>query len=326
MRDPDGTVLVTGASGFVGSHLVERLAQSGTKVRALLRGASNERWLRDVANVEVHRAALSDITALSKATAGVSTVFHLAAVTSAPREVDYFSANVGGTRSVIEAMRRSAPDATLVLCSSQAAAGPSREGKALNEKDTPEPIGPYGKSKLEAEHVAFNSGLRTVVVRPPTVYGPRERDMLEMFRWAARGLVPLVGRYEQRVNLIHVNDLDTALIAAVAAPSGSLFFVTDGRVYDRNDILREIASAVSRTPTVIRLPVSLAHTFAQLSRFAAGVTGAKPLLTPERINNMCLDWICDDSLARTQLGYRSEVPIEKGMKETAAWYREHGWI
>ncbi len=327
MSDPGGTALVTGASGFVGSHLVEHLTQQGVRVRALLRGASNQRWLPMIDLVEIHRAPLTDDAALDQALDGVTTVFHLAAVTSASRHEDYFKTNVGGARSLVGAIKRSAPAATLVLCSSLAAAGPARDGKPLTEKSEPRPIGPYGQSKLDAERLVLESGIHAVVVRPPTVYGPRDSDILEMFRWATRGFAPLIGRHEQRLSIIHVHDLVRALAAATRARAGSLYHVSDGRIHTRDDLSRLIAVAVARETRRIYVPVSLAMTFAHVSRLAARLARVKPLLTPERIRDFCeRDWTCDDSLARAELGYTSQVNIEEGMSQTAKWYRDQGWI
>jgi nucleoside-diphosphate-sugar epimerase len=327
MAERGSIALVTGASGFVGSHLVEHLARNGITVRALLRGSSSQRWLPVQDLVEVHRAPLNDSVALRELLEGVTTVFHLAAVTSAPRHADYFSANVEGTRSIVAATKEIAPDAAFVLCSSQAAAGPSREGRPLTEKDPPRPEGPYGRSKLEAERVLLDSGLRATVVRPPTVYGPRDTDILEMFRWASRGFAPLIGRHQQKLSLVYVSDLVAALVAASEEPRGATYFVTDGHVHTRDELMSTIASAVAREIRRVHVPVSLAMTFAHVSRMAARFVRMKPLLTPERIRDFCeLNWTCDDTLARNELGYVSEVPVQQGMIQTVKWYRKQGWI
>jgi nucleoside-diphosphate-sugar epimerase len=327
MREGGGTALVTGASGFVGSHLVERLVAGGTKVRALLREGSSELWLPKSELVDVRRVSLRDEFALQQAVDGVRTVYHLAGLTSAPSHDDYYRVNRDATRNIVEAVKRTSPDATFVLCSSQAAAGPSRGGRPLTEEDAPQPISPYGKSKLEAEHIVLDSSLHASVVRPPTVYGPRDRDILEMFRWASRGLAPTVGPYDQKLSMIHVDDLVVALMAAAGADSGSVYFVTDGRVHRRSDLVRTIARAVERSTLDIRIPVGLALTWAHVARFAAGLAGVKPLLTPERIRDFSEpEWTCDDSRARAELGYRSSVAIDEGMRRTANWYREQKWI
>jgi dihydroflavonol-4-reductase len=328
MPDVDGTALITGASGFVGSHLVDHLLSKGVPVRALLRGASSTRWLPDHHDLlQTHRASLHDSAAIEKALAGVTTVYHLAAVTSAPRRSDYFDANVGGTKTLLAAVKQHAPEATFVLCSSQAAAGPSRGGVPLTEKDEPHPQGPYGESKLAAERATLQSGLNTVIIRPPTVYGPRDRDILEMFRWAARGLAPLVGSHEQRLSIVHVEDLVAAFAGAPRARSGAVYFITDGRTYTRDELLIAIDKAVSRESRRIHIPIPLAMSFAHVSRVAARIARFKPLLTPERIRDFCaINWTCDDSLARRELGYESRIGIDAGMALTADWYREQGWI
>ena len=327
MPDAASPILVTGASGFVGGHLVERLVSGGSTVRALLRSASSQQWLKEGANLRIHRAGFDDTSGLEEALSGVRAVYHLAAVTSASKHNDYFRANLHATRSLVDAVRKVAPDAVFVLCSTQAAAGPSRGGRPLTEMDPPQPISPYGKSKLEAEQIVIESGLHAVVVRPPTVYGPRDRDILEMFRWASWGLAPVVGFHDQKLSIVHVHDLISGLIAASGAPRGSTYFITDGRTHTRSGLIQMIAKAVERNTMGIRIPTMLALSYAYVSRAFASISGTKPLLTPERIRDFSEpDWTCDDTRARRELGYESVINIEDGMLQTARWYKEQKWI
>jgi nucleoside-diphosphate-sugar epimerase len=325
MPEERGTAIVTGASGFVGSHLVEHLATLGIKVRALLRPSSSDRWLPKSQLVEPHR--ISDHSSLERAVQGVDMIFHLAAVTSAPSDDMYFRVNRDATRSLVATALKESPNAVFVLCSSLAAAGPASAGRPITEKDPSRPITPYGKSKLEAEAVVLESALHSVVVRPPTVYGPRDRDVLEIFRWAARGVVPIVGSHDQRLSMVHVDDLVRALVRAASARSGGIYFVTDGRVHMRSELVRLIAAAVGKKSLNVPLPIGAAMAMSHLWRAAAGLVGAKPLLTPGRIRDFAeSDWTSDDSLARSELGYKHEVEIEAGIARTVAWYREHGWL
>jgi nucleoside-diphosphate-sugar epimerase len=327
MLDSGGTALVTGASGFVGSHLVEQLIERGVRVRALLRAGSSARWLPDSPLLTVERAALDDAASLRKLLAGVDYVFHLAAVTSAPAHGAYFSANTESTRVMLAAIEQAAPDARLIFCSSLAAVGPARGGRPMTERDEARPITPYGQSKLEAERVVSQSGLHSVIVRPPTVYGPRDRDILEMFRWASRGIAPVVGAHEQQLSMIHVHDLARGLADAASAPAGSLYFLTDGMIHTRSLLMDHIARAVARNPMRITIPIPVALALAHASSFTARLVGSKPLLTPERIRDFTeTDWICDDTLARRELGFRSRVSIEQGLADTAQWYRDERWI
>lgn len=321
-------VLVTGASGFVGGHLVEELLNGGWEVgvRCLVRAGSDLRWVAKE-RVELARGDVTDAAALREAVKGVSVVFHLAGVTSTIREDDYRRVNVYGTRLVCDAVRTQNPRAAIVLCSSLAAAGPALEGRPVTETDPSRPITAYGASKLEAERVVEASGLHHVIVRPPAVYGPRDRDVLAAFRLAARGIAARVGPRDQHLSLVYVTDLARGLAQAAAKGVGRGLYYVNGDNTPWSDVVRHMGAAVGRAPRVIPVPKPLAYVAACADRSAAHLTGSKPLLTPDRVRDLTQhDWRCDDSRARRELDYAPEVPLADGMQRTAQWYREHGWL
>lgn len=316
---------VTGASGFVGSHLVESLVAHGWDVRCLLRARSDRRWLPQAAGVVT--ASLDDAPSLRDAFGGVDAVFHLAAVTSAQRADDYHRVNVEGTRRLLDAVRAHAPDAVVLYCSSMAAAGPSSPYGAAREADPPRPISAYGESKLEAERVLAASGVRHVIVRPPTVYGPRDRDVLAMFRLVRYGLAPRIGSATQRLSMVHVHDLvDGLRRAAERGAPGAVYYVSGG-AHRWGEVIAALGSAFGRTARELPIPSLAASAAALGSVFLARLMGTKPLLTPDRVRDMMqVSWVCDDTRARTELGYVPRVSLEAGVRSTAAWYREHGWL
>src|SRR5437773_2743613 len=189
MSPPARRVAVTGATGFIGRHLVADLVNRGVDVRAIVRPRSAHAAPRGAAIVQ----ADLDAAALSAAFAGVDAVVHLAAVVATTREHEYVTVNVGGTRAVAAAAL--AAGARLIYVSSLAAAGSAPPGAPRREEDPPQPLTPYGHSKLEGErHLAAIEGLRYTILRPSVVYGPGDRALLPLFRFARRGLLPLVGR------------------------------------------------------------------------------------------------------------------------------------
>jgi nucleoside-diphosphate-sugar epimerase len=329
----DGVTVVTGASGFVGSHLLTSLVGLGIHTRAVLRATSDARWLPT--NVDRATASLEDEAALRTAVRGASIVFHLAAVTSSARESDYTRANVDGTRRVLEAVHSEAPSARVVLCSSLAAVGAAR-GHALTEDDDPRPVSPYGRSKLAAERVADDyvraHALDVVIVRPTAVYGPRDRDILEAFRLAQRGLALRIAPVNQRLTMIHARDLATALILAARAghrESGRArrYHVSDGVTYSWDAVIESIGDAIGRRPRAIPVPRFAATIAASLQMAVSLVRRNRPLLTHGRIAELAAaDWSCDISRARSELGFAPTVRLSEGMRETAAWYKEQGWL
>lgn len=317
---------VTGATGFIGSHLVESLVAAGEEVRCLVRAESRMRWLpKDVEKVTVDSG---DPEAMARALEAARTIYHLAAATSAVDAQGYRLANTQFTRSLVAAARQSAPRARVVLCSTLAAGGPTRNGRPLTGIEPPAPIGPYGSSKLEAERMLATSGLDYVIVRPPAVYGPRDRDILQVFRFAQRGVVPSFAPPGQLLSLVHVHDLAAGLrLAGLHGTPGVIYYLTDGPPHSWGEIVAAMGAAVQRRVQFIRLPLAVGRAAASLSCTMARLTSSKPLLTPERIGNMAeAGWTCDDARARAELGYQPFVSLEEGMKQTARWYREEGWL
>ena len=329
-----GIAAVTGASGFVGSHLVETLVAAGVATRAIVRPTSDTRWLPPGAERTI--ATMDDDEALGRAVRDASVVFHLAAVTSTARSGEYVRTNADGTRCVLDAVRRCAPGARVVLCSSLAAVGPSRSERPLDESVVPRPVSAYGRSKLAAERVAeafaAEHRLDIVIVRPGAVYGPRDRDILAAFRLASRGLALRVSSSEQRLAMVHVRDLVHALVLAsrparTTASEVRRYHVSDGTTPTWSAVNAAIAAAVGHRARALGVPRGAALAVATLDTLVAQFRHAKPLLTRDRIAELsAADWSCDIARAREELGFTPRVELEAGMRQTAEWYRTQGWL
>ncbi len=318
--------LVTGASGFVGSHLVQELLDRGWRVRVLLRRTSSRRWL-PLERLETVSGNVMDAGAVAAGVADASAVFHLAAVTSAVAPGEYARINVGGTRGVCEALTARNPDAVLVHCSSLAAGGPATGGRPLTEADDPHPITPYGASKLASERVVAAAGLRSVIVRPPAVYGPRDTDVLAAFRLATHGIALRLGPVGQRLSMVHVRDLVRGFVDAGDRGVGRGIYYVSGAVHTWEEIVGVLGDAAGRPVRRVRVPVALARVAGQVGSLVARVTRRKPLLTPDRVRDLTQpDWTCDDSRARRELAYTPRIALDAGIRDTLAWYRREGWV
>lgn len=321
--------LVTGATGFVGSWLADRLLADGAKVRCLVRPASQHR-LHSAGHIEV---ALGDITepdSLPAALDGVDLVFHIAGLIKAPRESDYFRVNYLGTINLLEACRAARRPPRIVVVSSLAAVGPSRPDRPVDEDSFCCPVTPYGKSKLRTEDAvaAYRPTLPIAVVRPPTVYGPRDRESLALFKVAALGLRPRLG-VEGSISTVHVADLvDGILLAAKRdAAIGRTYFIAGDEQVSLAKLIDDIAAAVERVGLSVPVPAPLlrgAGRAAELARSVAGVSVVFDRWKAEEI--LAGYWACSNERARRELGFQPRVPLTDGLRATARWYRENGWL
>jgi dihydroflavonol-4-reductase len=331
-----GTALVTGASGFIGSTLVERLLSNGVKVRALLQD------LRDAENLnglscERVKGDLNDLESLKKAVKGVDYVFHLAGTLFSTHSEGYFKGNVTGTQNLAEAISLTDQKIKrMIFVSSLAAGGPAPESSQKNEDEPSVPVSNYGRSKLQAELTLskYFSKIPVTIIRPPMVYGPKDRGLLVVFKPLSKFLMPLLrGRSADRkkyFSAIYSEDLCNGLILAAkndALPSGELFYLSDDRVYSFETILQSIANGLGIKPIRIVIPESLLSMYIRGLSYVSFFTGKTFSLNEDKMNELRPDyWTCSNSKAKNQLGFVPAVELEQGMKKTVHWYKEKGWI
>jgi len=321
--------LVTGASGFVGGALAAELARAGYEVTALVRSSSARGHL-EALGATFASGDLSDKGALSAAVAGADVVHHVAAVVRARDPRDFERSNVAGTRLLLEACAaRAGGPPRVVLVSSLAAAGPSRDGRPVTEESPPAPITAYGRSKLAQEQLAaeFAGRVPVVTVRPPAVYGPRDAAFLVMFKLARWGVAPRLVGGTERTSMVHVEDLAVALrLAGERGAPGGVYFATDGAEHDAVAVAQAMARAQGRRAVALPVPLAAARMVARLSQ-ALTPPGRTPVVNPEKIADLSQRWwICSDARARRDLGYSSRWDLEAGLEQTARWYRAEGWL
>ena len=300
-------VAVTGVSGFIGRHVAEHLAARGTEVVAVRRPFA--------------RATLLE------ALRGADRVVHLAGVVSVLREQDYIAANVDGTRAVAEAARTEG--VPLIHISSLAACGPASPRAPRSEDDPPAPINAYGRSKLEGERaVAAIDGLRWTTLRPGVVYGPGDRALLPLFRFAARGVMPLVGRADAAYTFIHVTDLVRAITAAIDSPAvGDTMFVGHPRPVTAREILEGVRTAAGARAAIIRVPMAVTCLAAIAGDISGMLRGRPSVINRRRYVELASEgFVCHVDRLRDRLGIVAQIDLSEGLTETAAWYRQKGWL
>ncbi|MFC4294620.1 NAD-dependent epimerase/dehydratase family protein [Novosphingobium tardum] len=300
-------VAITGATGFVGQALLERAGEAGLDVRALTRRPQERRE-----RVDWIAGDLADSHALGRLVEGAEAVIHVAGVVNAPDAAGFEEGNVAGTLNVVEAAV-AAGVPRLVHVSSLSAREPQ--------------LSDYGNSKLRAEKVVMASPVDWTIVRPPAIYGPRDREMLELFKIARRGFVPLPPK--GRMSAIHVDDLARLLLALISPGedvSHRVFEPDDGREggWSHESFAKAIGWAVGRRISPLRMPAPVLRMAAHGDRLVRGA-GAK--LTADRVEYMCHpDWVVTADAAVPVQRWTPEIPTRDGLKKTAAWYREAGWL
>jgi len=327
----EGTVLVTGGTGFVGSHLVDGLLERGYKVRCLVRTSSNLKYTRH-SRLEFVYGGLDDSTDWDAALDGVGVIYHVAGLTFARRAQDYYRVNQGGTEAVVAAaVKHRARIKKFVQISSLAAVGPGTFGHPVNEDTPPAPITPYGRSKLLGEEAvtAASDLLPVTIVRPPAVYGPRDYALYELFKAIARGISPAVGRSEKQVSLVHVRDLVDGIILAgeSSASTGRTYFISSAEMYTMREVADLVAKTLGRRARTIVIPRALAFGVAIVAEAAAAVLRKPPVINRDKVTDLSQTcWGCSIARAEKELGYTQKIALAEGLRETIDWYKSEGWL
>ncbi len=319
---------MTGATGFVGSHVAECLVASGVRVRCLVRRSSSRKYLPTAAETVIGDLATGE--GLASAVEGAGTIYHVAGVTKAASEEAYVAGNLGATRNLLAACEAApALPHRFVHVSSLAAVGPSPDGTPLDEDAAPHPLTWYGRSKLAAEAAVRSSRLsaRAIILRPPVVYGPRDTDVFEVFRAVARGIMLLIGRGESWFSYVHVKDLAEAICAAgrLEEPTAGTYFIANPQPASWTELGRVSARIMGRGVRFVRVPAGAAY--AWCAEMGAWLRGKPGILSRQKIiEARHRYWTCDPSRSSRDLGFRAAHSLEAGIAETLAWYKEAGWL
>jgi dihydroflavonol-4-reductase len=319
--------LVTGATGFVGSHLAEALRRRGDEVTVLARSAAKATALAAL-EVRVVNGDLHDAQVLARAVEGQDVIYHVAGVIAARNEADFLRANRDGTANLILAAER-AGGPRFVLVSSMAAAGPSRRGAPLKGSEPARPVTAYGRSKLAAEQVLTSSPLPWSILRPPMVYGPRDPEVLKVFRLARLGVAPVFGDGSQELSAIHGADLAAALIAT-ATCAGTLhqtYYPCHPQTFTSAEFVQSVAAAMGRKVRLIRIPLGLGKAALRITEFSARLAGQVTILTGDKANEFFQPaWTADPAPLTRDSGWRPAFDLSLGLVQTYAWYRSVGWL
>ena len=318
-------VLVTGATGFIGSFLAEALVRKGHAVTCLVRETSDLRWIRHLP-LNFLFADLGDRSAYARRLRDFDVIFHAAGRTKADSERAFFHANAECTKLLISAAAEENPELKrFLLVSSLAAAGPSRDGSPLTEVAPSRPVSAYGRSKLDAERAVISCGgsIPVTIVRPPAVYGPRDRDFFLVFKAVQQGVFPDWGKCSY--SLIYVEDLVRGLVLAAEKneAAGKTYYLADEMIYTNDDIRCALSAALGRRTIRLRLPRSVLPILAVIiQKFQK-----KGIMNADKMQEIRYPhWTCSPARASKELGFGSEVSLTEGFSRTAEWYRKEKWL
>jgi nucleoside-diphosphate-sugar epimerase len=324
-------VLLTGASGFVGSHILDRLRARDIPTVLLLRPTSSQRFIAPhLPSVEVRPGSVTDRASLEAALVGITHVIHCAGATKARSASEFFHANQEGTRNLVAAANARSPQVErFVHISSLAATGPASPASPARESDRPQPVSDYGKSKLAGElEVRHHCRAPYVVLRPPAVYGPRDSEFLRLFKAVKAHLLPRPPG-SQILSLVFVKDLAEAVVACLDHPKATnqTYFVASPDATSS----RLLAEAIARQMNLWTVPLPLPLPFLLFACLAqelmSRLTGRPSVLSWQKFAEIrAPGWVCDSSLLERDTGYRCSTPLQQGLAETLDWYRREQWV
>ncbi len=323
--------VVTGANGFVGSHLVDNLLEKGFKVRCIVRKSSNLRWLNGK-DLEIFDCGLFDKDGLRKVFKDANYIFHVAGVVKSKTKEGYFRGNVETTRNLLEvAIENPSSIKRFLVVSSQTVSGPSLKDKPVDENSGYNPITTYGRSKLEEEKLAlsYKDKLPITICRAPAVYGERDTEILIYFKTFSRGLTTTIGFNKKELSLIHAVDLAEGFYLAAMSEKaiGEIYFIGSEKFYTWQEINSITAKVLNKKPIIFKVPHFLVYTIASNAQFVAIFSNRPATLNIEKAKDITQRyWTCDTSKAIRDLGYRQKISIEDGIKRTCDWYKQMKWI
>ncbi len=329
--DKNKIAVVTGANGFVGSHLVDLLLEKDFTVRCITRKTSNLQWLEGK-NVEIYDCGLFDKEGLRKAFKGADYIYHVAGVVKSKNPEGYFKGNVETTRNLLEvALELKDTIKKFLVVSSQTAAGPSTAEKPVDEKSQCNPITTYGRSKLAEEELAksYMDRLPITICRAPAVYGERDTEILIFFKTFNSGLMTTIGFDKKLLSLIHVVDLVNGfyLAAENEKSAGEIYFISSENYYTWDEVGKVTSEVLGKKPLKVKVPHPVVYSIAGIAQFFAMFSSKPATLNLEKARDITRSyWTCDTSKAVTQLGYRQKISLEEGINRTCGWYKEMKWI
>ena len=328
-------ILITGASGFIGSFIVEEALKRGFETWAAIRKSSSKEWLQDerIRFIELNLSSKAQLVEQLRGQ-DFDYVVHAAGVTKCLNKADFHRINTEGTKNLVEALIEvEMPLKRFVFVSSLSIFGAIKEQQpyeAIRESDTPQPNTEYGRSKLAAEqYLEKKKGLPYIILRPTGVYWPREKDYFIMAKSIQQHSDFAVGYKRQDITFVYVKDVVQAVFLALEkGEDGRKYFLSDGEVYQSATFSNLIHEALGR-PWWIRItaPVWVLRIVTFFGEYIGRMTGKVTALNNDKYNILKQrNWRCDIQPAIDELGYQPKYKLKQGVEETIKWYKDNKWL
>lgn len=327
----DFVFFITGASGFIGSSLIKLLNQKGYKPYALLRKTSQLDLLDGADYLPVYGDVTSDDVMLQLPVT-VNIIVHCAGAIKAIRQDKFITDNALGTLNILRGAQKHLTNLKrVILLSSQAAAGPSQLHEFKCETAMCHPVSQYGisKARMEEDVLKRFADMPLVIVRPPTVYGPGDRESLAFFKMVKSGFVPCVNKNRMMMSFIYIDDLLEGLyrLATAAHVPDQLYHMTSQDEVMLADFLKMIANHMQKRYVTLNIPKCLVSVAANISLIISRLTKKPSMLNPDKVNEMNeLRWVISGERLRQLFFDMTPTPLDAGVKQSLQWYRQRGWI
>lgn len=327
-------VLLTGASGFVGSHILDELCERGIPTTIIIRKTSSRRFIEHrLKDVKVVFADLNlnddKENTLEQATRDITHIIHCAGLVRALKKEDFYKVNVLGTSYLVQAANRLGNQIQkFVHISSLAAAGPSQPGNPRKETDEPQPVSEYGKSKLQAEVEIINScRCEYTILRPPGIYGPRDSEFLRLFSAINNHILPKIGE-KQELSLVYVKDLARVAVECLTTKAKQrIFFVASSEIVTSAELARKIAAELKTWTIPLWLPVQALYPVCLAQEIISKITRKPNVLSLDKYKELKAPaWTCDVSRLKNELNLVCPTDLSTGISETIKWYKNQGWL
>lgn len=326
-------ILITGASGFVGSFLVEEALKRNLEVYAGIRKTSSRAYLQNP-KIKFFEVDFPNVTAMTERLkeGQFDYIIHNAGIVAAGKKEDYFRVNTEYTKLFVEAIQNAKIPEKFLYMSSIAAYGPASSSDKtdfLKNEDTPSPITTYGRSKLQSEtYLKSLPAFPYIIVRPTVVYGPREKDLFTFFQMVNRHFQPKIGFPTQHLTFIFVKDLARVILdATLSKQSKKCYFIADGNYHTAQDLGRFTRQALGKKALKLTVPTPLAKIVARISESFGAMGGRYPTFNMEKVAELTAqNWKCDIEPLRQDYSFQPEYDLENGLKETIRWYKENDWL